>query len=198
MSNYIIVTSPHTKCEDHPYRNCDTRARDAAYFLYHKLSEIITEKKYNIKVVYYPNDEIPRGLCDLNRPSCRHTSYREKLDSIIDNIEKSGDKVSWVLDMHSFPYYNSWYSSYNQNDYNLVFLYLSKSPFHENRIFRENLNRPDVGFLEGSLYNDIVLTSIERGIKSILIESLENKELFSDQEMKNILTQIANITINNL
>jgi len=135
----------------------------------------------------------------MNRPVCRETNYRKKLDNIISDILSKGDEISWVLDMHSFPYYSSWYTSFRNDNYKMVFLYLKNSPFQEFQIFKKELSKyKDIGFLEGSLYNDIILTSIEKGIKSILIESLEDHNIFTEKEINIYFDMISEIVLNNI
>ncbi len=186
MSSYIILTVPHSYCEQHSVeRMCDKRALEAA--------KMLSEKLTNVKVIVYGNKEIPRYECDMNRAVCRHTYYRQHLDKLVNEILTRGDKILWVLDMHSFPSYESWYSSINKNDYKLVFLYVGE--FDE--IFRPYFkSHPEVGFLEGSLYNDIMITNIQKGIKSILIESLEDHNLFTNDEMSKLFDIISRIVTN--
>lgn len=196
MSKYIILTVPHSYCLQHTnYRICDKRSLESADILSNKLKN----KNPNIKIILYPNEEMLRSECDMNRPTCRDTHYRENLDNLINTILSRGDSISWILDMHSFPYYSSWYTWYRKNDYKIVFLYLLQSPFKEYKIFHNNLQSyREIGFIEGSLYNDIILTSIQKGIKSILIESLEDHELFPNNEIDKYFDIIGEIILNNI
>jgi len=184
--NYIIITVPHATCTTDLYRMCDTRASEAA-----QLMEKIL-KSLGRNVILLPNYETIRSDYDMNRRESRQTHYRLYLEKIISDILNQGDDISLVLDMHSFP---SEYSWSNYRAYKMVFLYLTK--YHEEKYFQSYFEHDNnIGILEGSHENDIMITSNEKNIKSILIEVLENTNELTNNELSSYLYNIAKIIDN--
>lgn len=179
--DYVIVTVPHAACYDSYYRICDTRALQAANIVSKYL------ESFNLNVILLANYKVLRTEYDMNRPNSRNSNYRNQIENTINQIFARGDRVSFVLDMHSFPTEDSW-SDYKK--YDLVFLYLQK--YREDQIFRPYFESDDrVGFLEGSNDNDIMYTSNARGIKSILVEVLEDFDILPN--LDEYLHKIAKI-----
>jgi hypothetical protein len=198
---FIIITTPHAGCYQGLTRNCDRRALVASVLMRKNLEEMVKQLVLPVKILLFPNVNTHRSRCDMNRPQCRNTNYRLSLNELIDAIEFKGNKVLWNLDIHSFPFPDSW------NDfryYQLVFLSVSNSPFREGNILKnffetQNvMNDEYVGFLRGSDKNDIMITMQERGIKSILIEVLENERLYSKELMEYDFNYIAFAIILNI
>lgn len=199
---YIILTVPHATCSNEFARDCDERAFEAAVVMKYYLEYFINIKHLSAttKVLIFPNLKVLREICDMNRPSCRKTKYRKSLRHLIKSIQKEKqNEIIFLLDMHSFPNYDSWKSNNieRRKNYKLVFLYIDDSPFNEVGFFKKCLlGARNIGFLQGSMLNDIMVQAQEKDIPSILIESHEDDEIYTTAEMEIHFKRIADCITN--
>lgn len=179
----IVVTVPHSFCYTNYFeRDCDLVAGVAASTLVKEL-----KKKVNTGFeIVELQSTVHRSQMDLNRYVSRNTSFRKQLTGLL-----KGNRVEFVLDVHSFPksefggseitildnppmtpYSNSLYTTLVKNNINAN--YLTGSP--------SSPSNPTEG-------NDIIEESRDRGVRAVIIEY---NETLSNERIKAINKIIVN------
>lgn len=95
----IIVEAPHVcvwpEEVDPP---CDMRTDDFARRLHVAIGRLLERKKDPLVDLFLLESDIPRRLCDNNRPRCSNTDYRKRLRKLVARYAPR----AYVLDVHSF------------------------------------------------------------------------------------------------
>ncbi len=99
----VVIAAPHAACAQvrrlQPYAHlCDAAVDEMAECIGRHLQG--GGFRGQVKVHTHINREVARPHCDMNRAECSESPYRAKLrKDVLDNR----DRVSFVLDLHSFP-----------------------------------------------------------------------------------------------
>ena len=192
MSNYIIIiTIPHGMCLNRSYgdntRTCDLRAKEAADVLYEKLV-----LKGNYPTVFLSN--IERHEHDLNRPWSRDVPWRIELTRTLNKLKNiKNNKTIILVDMHSFNYMGPIPSMKEAKIFGgkkVVLLDIEENIIVDNliqklsNILGVNSNgESNVGFIMGSIVNDIQITSRKYVDYSFLVENNENEKIYTKDEL---------------
>lgn len=185
----IIITVPHSYCQNIDTRNCDTRAYQVGLLLSEKL-------KGYLDVIFLPNEDLPRKTVDMNRSESRNTSYRINLSNILKQVPSD----TWVLDIHSFPL--GGFGEIAHNIYILDNIPDIYSPYHipnsELREFTSNLPSAisSIKILEGSEKNDIQREARIRKLKSLIFEFCENEDYYPYEKLNSDINIIAETFVN--
>ena len=151
----IIVSSPHSLCQNLTYRNCDT----LAYLAASRLTNLLN---LSYKANYYPSNKY-RSEIDLNRDVARNTEYRI-------NLSKDMRNSFLLIDVHSCEPFGY--------DVKADIIILDDYPgTNYGKSLYETIRSKGVSvvYLLGDTINDIVETARHQfNIPAILIEYTEN------------------------
>lgn len=191
----IIITAPHSKCVEVYVRDCDRRSSEAALIV----KNILNESSSDDCTVSLHLSTLYRTNMDANRRESRNTKWRKKLASVTKENVLMGK--TFVLDVHSFPPDSSF------GHYKVYFLELQipkeleyfdttsswsqEEKIASMRVIRKTLGIDGGAIITASSVNDIMLSSVEMGASSILLEVNESKEILGDEELKTFLTQFC-------
>ena len=176
----ILLTVPHAKCVSTTRRDCDRLARTAATYLH---SFLLPRSRLLV-------GDVLRSQGDLNRVETRNTLYRRHVRNILLSKTKGlGVAAAAVLDIHSFPYIDSfpspdsWLEDTINDKIRLLLngppelVILDNIPAHTPWILKLvrflHQNNVRVDYLPGARFNDIVAESRKLGIPAVLIEFYE-------------------------
>lgn len=168
MRSLVVITVPHAICptlfpKDH---FCDYFAPTAAEAIRSRLEALGVDS-----IVFTPKPGEDRTVCDLNRPWCRTTRYRQELFKF---VNQNRDKILFVLDVHSFPPGSRDYGATSitilddDHSYDMRFQWYTMNL--GTCIERAGIQ---VGVAPGEL-NDIQDEMRELGFESLLVEFNEN------------------------
>lgn len=196
----IIMTVPHSKCENETENICDQTSLPIA----ERLKSKFENKNFN--VIFLPTN-IHRVDCDVNRKNCGHTSesnnkeyYNNFRSVVLDNPK------AIHLDIHSYPNYDSFslidINNYSTHQNRIMVLLSNKNNIRRSRHFRNHLNENQIGttLLEGG---ENYLTNYSGAISgynnpnnklpfSILLEFYD-KHNFTDNELDKIVSYFLSL-----
>lgn len=152
---FIIITAPHSKCNENiKERHCDRVAKIAANYLYNKI---------NYPKILLLGDEYRYDI-DLNRnESINQTKFWRSLKELIKKLKYNGWDNIFILDIHSFPPDIS-------NDEIFIIDNSNNSNYIISLVNYLNDNYIKTDIYNGTDINAIVINGIKNGIKSLLIE----------------------------
>lgn len=142
----IVITTPHSYCQDPIHRDCDEVAGLAGSLLWAKIPGSL----------FFPSISL-RSTEDLNRFPSRNSPYRQQIRPYL-------NPDTFLLDIHSYPL-----GTYPSDHYTI----LDDSPMTEYGwdLYQYLIECGVEGaYLEGSRINDLVEEARSRGSHAILIE----------------------------
>ena len=113
----LLITVPHARCPPSVQgHECDFVALASARLIAHYVGQRQRERANDAHarapapvlppldlkaVLVVPKPRDYRRVCDLNRASCRHTPYRQRLERALSTMRP---RIRAVVDVHSFPH----------------------------------------------------------------------------------------------
>lgn len=178
---FVLITVPHYTCIFHKgmvfNHNCDKKAELLADMISQKLSE------NNIKTKILLGG-INRTIIDLNRFESRHTNFRKKIRSIVENALPSRIVL---LDCHSFNENHTFFERYVNPDFVIISDNLKKFKSAVLKL-RDMLEETGIktNVLSG-IKNDIIDEFEDKVFIPVLLEASENLDI---EKMNNISATI--------
>lgn len=162
----VIITAPHSLCIQ-PYRDCDTRAQEAAERIYSALKPHYSTSLH-LSTLY-------RLKSDGNRKYSRNSNWRKEVaKDIMCSVDKYGRDAVMVLDIHSCWAGSEEYTDEDGKEPVLSFISFDQKISALCDKVRIALGKP-VSCFESSRRNDITLQCKELGLcNCILIEHDED------------------------
>ena len=169
----IIIITPHSYCENLPFRHGDMRAEEEAT----KLMDMLKNKKLTFD--YYKADRF-RSDIDYNRACSRTYKLRRDIDRRIKYYRGVGHEVI-ILEIHSFPL---GYDVYDIRDRPIAFLSTPYYARNTKRVVSHLNNKLDFPILHfvGVQTHDIQLSTEKYGIQHYLIEFHEKKDKLTPEQ----------------
>lgn len=181
----VLITVPHGACFTREFRDCDTRAFEAA-----KMLEKIL-KKANVNVLVVANTNIPRSQVDMNRLISRSTQWRQTLTKILRT-----QSFDYIIDMHSFPNGSPWGK---RRDLNLELLYdAAQFPRWLSELVKKlgSFASLDVGVTNDIMDEVLSRRSNIKRNRVFLLEVNENHDVLLERHLSTYMHILANFMLN--
>ena len=164
----IIITAPHSKCDSNiKERNCDIVSDYASRSLF----QLIHEPKFLIPATHHRNE------LDLNRKQANNTAFWYSFRSFIEAPEPP-----IVIDVHSFPL--------GLEPYEIFIIDNNTNASYVHNLYQILLvNGITAGIFRGNELNEIVITAIQHGCVTFLLEYNESLPAERIDQINGVIAQ---------